>query len=236
MKTSAVLFVIVVGSITLSSCSLVGVATGPTQTYDVHVGDTAQAEKASVDLNIGAGQIVVNGGANKMVDGVITYNVAEWRPIVKNSTDGHALTVNIKQPDNVTGGSGVKYDWDLKLNDHVPTDLSINCGAGEARLNLGTLSLTGLTVNMGAGKLKLDLSGQPSNDYSANVRGGVGEAEVRLPSGVGVWLDAHGGIGGVDVTGLTKHGDHWENDLYGKSKVTVKVSVAAGIGKITIAD
>jgi hypothetical protein len=36
------------------------------------------------------------------------------------------------------------------------------------------------------------------------------------------------------VTGLEKHGDHWENDLYDKAKVNVRIEVNGGIGEIRL--
>jgi len=66
------------------------------------------------------------------------------------------------------------------------------------------------------------------------ISGGVGQANVKLPRDVGIWAEAHGGIGSITVRGLEKHGDHWENDLYDKAKVNVRLEVAGGIGEIRI--
>ena len=66
------------------------------------------------------------------------------------------------------------------------------------------------------------------------VSGGVGQARVRLPAGVGIWAEAHGGIGHIDVQGLTKKDDHWENDLYDSAKTNIRVKVEGGIGQIEI--
>jgi hypothetical protein len=208
---------------------------GPERHDDVHL-DGANVEKANIELDMGAGQLDVDGGADKMVDGTFTYNVAAWKPTLNSSMNGSHATVTIRQPRGTRGGGRTKYVWDLRLNDRILTDLSINCGAGQAKLNLGTLALRSLTVHMGAGQVRLDLSGgQPASDYEVTMEGGVGQADIRLPKGVGVWASAHGGIGSVNVSGLEKHGDHWENDLYNKSKVTVKLQVNGGIGEIRIA-
>lgn len=87
---------------------------------------------------------------------------------------------------------------------------------------------------MGAGQVELDLRGQPKRDYDVNVSGGVGQATIHLPQGVGVRADAHGGIGSIDVTGLTKQGDHYENDLYDKAGVNIRLKVEGGVGQINI--
>ncbi|MBV9766681.1 MAG: hypothetical protein JOZ48_17680, partial [Acidobacteriaceae bacterium] len=76
--------------------------------------------------------------------------------------------------------------------------------------------------------------GKPSRDYDVNISGGVGQATINLPEGVGVYAEAHGGIGSVNVTGLEKRGDHWENTLYDNSKVNLRLKVQGGIGEIRI--
>jgi hypothetical protein len=69
---------------------------------------------------------------------------------------------------------------------------------------------------------------------NVRIHGGVGEARIWLPAGVGIRADAQGGIGSVNVSGLTKRGSTWENDLYQRSPVTVNVEVRGGIGAISI--
>ncbi len=229
------LFALMIGCLCLTGCQFEPAATGPEKTDNIHL-DSANIEKANIELDMGAGQMTIGGGASKLLDGTFTYNVDSWKPVVTNSTNGSHATVTIKQPTGSRGGGRTKYAWDLNLNDHVLTDLTINCGAGQARLNLGSLALRSLEVKMGAGQVQLDLSGEPKHDYDVKIDGGVGQADIHLPKNVGIWATAHGGIGAVNISGLDRHGDHWENDLYNKSKVTVKLQVNGGIGEIKIGE
>lgn len=228
------IFAVATSGFWLGGCGFNNVATGPDRHDAIHL-DSAKIEKANVELDMGAGQMNISGGAEKLLDGTFTYNVDEWKPIVDSTTNDSHATVTIKEPNGARSGSNTKYIWDLHLNDRILTDLTINCGAGQAHLNLGTLALRNLEVHMGAGQVRLDLSGEPAHDYDVKIEGGVGQADIRLPKGVGIYAEAHGGIGSVTVTGLQKKGDHWENDLYNKSKVTVKLEVNGGIGEIKIA-
>jgi predicted membrane protein len=122
----------------------------------------------------------------------------------------------------------------LLLNDDVPLDLEINCGAGQARLDLGNLALRNVEVHMGAGQVDLNLRGKPAHDYEVSISGGVGQATVHLPHDVGVWAEAHRGLGSITVTGLDNKDNHWENSLYDKAGVNVRVKVQGGIGEIRI--
>jgi len=94
--------------------------------------------------------------------------------------------------------------------------------------------LRAVSVQMGVGKLDLDLRGRPRQSYDVHIQGGIGEAVVRLPADAGVHATATGGIGEVKTRGLTKQGDHWENEAYATAKVKVRVDVQGGIGSITL--
>jgi predicted membrane protein len=87
---------------------------------------------------------------------------------------------------------------------------------------------------MGVGELHLDLRGMPKHDYSVFIRGGVGEASVYLPSGVGIEAEAKGGIGGIETTGLQKRDGRYVNDALGHAKTTVRLDIRGGIGSIRL--
>lgn len=208
-------------------------ATGPLREDPVSV-DLNGVERADVELDMGAGELTVNGGAQKLMEGTFKYHGAELAPRLQSSSNGSHATVTIKEPEHVHIGGNQQYAWNLTLNDKVMYDLAVNCGAANARLNLADLALRSVTVHMGVGKVDLDLEGHPTRDYEVNISGGIGQATVRLPHDVGIHAEAHGGIGSVDVTGLEKHGDHYENSLYDSAKVNVRVKVEGGIGNIRI--
>ena len=143
---------IVISCFGLGGCDIDRVATGPERTDDIHL-DVGNVEKANVELDMGAGQMDVQGGSSKLIDGTFTYNVDEWKPLVTDSVSGSHATITIKQPKGARGGGRTKYNWDLNLNDKVLTDLAINCGAGQAKLSLGSIALArSLSVHMGAGQ------------------------------------------------------------------------------------
>ena len=207
--------------------------TGPLREDPVSV-DLGVAQRADVEFDLGAGELNVEGGSPKLVNGTFEYNVAEWRPTVRTSTNGSHSTVTIKQPEHVRLGGNQHYTWNLALNNKVLLDMTMNCGAGHARLNLGDLTLRSVNVHIGVGQVDLDLEGHPTHDYEVNISGGVGQATVHLPQDVGIRAEAHGGIGSINVTGLERRGDHYENSLYDNAKVNVRVKVDGGIGEIRI--
>ncbi len=198
--------------------------------------DKNGAERANIEFDMGAGELTLRGGAQKLLDGHFEYNVPEWKPKVTVSENGSSATITIREPEHVRLGGNQRYRWDLALNNQLLMDVGIHCGAGEARLDLGDLNLRSLSAHMGAGQVDLDLRGHPTRDYDVDISGGVGQATVHLPEGVGVYAEAHGGIGSINVSGLDKRGDHYENSLYDNAKVNVRLKVQGGVGEIRIID
>ena len=217
----------------LSSC-VIGTVTGP-ERRDSRSIERDASERVHVDLHMGAGTLIVGGSARKLLNADFTYNVPSWKPEVRYSSTGTHGELTIRQPGQGHAQIGrTRYQWDLALNNDVPMDLSLHFGAGEARLDLGSLSLLSVEVHMGVGKLDMDLRGNPKHDYDVSVSGGIGEATVHLPSGVGVYAEGSGGIGEIRTQGLRREGGHWVNEAYEDSKVRIHVEVHGGIGAIRL--
>jgi hypothetical protein len=207
---------------------------GPERTETRSV-DLDNSEEVRAELRMGAGELRVRGGAAKLMEARFMYNRLRLRPEVtyhggNAGFRGHLL---VQEPSGVHGGSK-RYEWELAFNDEKPLDLEVKCGAGESRLELGELSLRRVEVEMGVGELRLDLRGTPKNDYSVFIRGGVGEATVYLPTGVGIEADAKGGIGDMQITGLEKREGRYVNDALGHAKTTVRLDIRGGIGSIRL--
>src|SRR5207248_4717108 len=165
--------------------------------------DRDSAEGVGVQLRRGAGNLRIGSGTEKLVRADFDYNVPSWKPEVQYS--GGVL--RISQPEGRSTHFGnTKYEWDLRMNRDVMLDLNINFGAGEARLDLGTLTLRKVDVQMGVGSLEMDLRGNPKHNYDVSINGGVGEATVRLPADAGVYATASGGIGEISARGLHQDG------------------------------
>jgi predicted small secreted protein len=239
MKKLVFLFALLVtAAVLLSSC---GTQRGGTQ----QVGEmqreskSIQAQDAQAvrsKLQMGAGELKITGGADRLMEGEFSYNVSNWKPKVSYDVSGERGELTVKQGSGggVRLGGDARNEWAISLNDEVPTDLVVEMGAGESDLDLDSLTLTGLDLQMGAGKTTVDLTGDYAQDFDASIQGGVGEATVLLPSEVGVKAKAEGGLGKINAKGLKREGDSYVNDAYGNSGVTLSVDVQGGVGQINL--
>ena len=225
---------IIGAALTLSACRIPGTPAGPEQHESLSL-DLGKSETVRAELRMRTGELNVRGGAGKLMDADFKYNVAAWKPEVRyrsTATPGDLVLEQGGGPASFSGNT--KNRWDLRFNDNVPLDFRIEFGAGEARLNLGTLSLRSLDLRMGAGTLSLDLRGAPSKDYWVRIRGGVGEATVYLPRDIGISASASGGLGDISVSGLRKSGDRYVNDAYERSPVQIRLDIQGGVGSIRL--
>lgn len=216
------------------------------------------ADAVQVDIEMGAGTLLVSGGANELLAASFTYNVAAMEPRAtyadgKLDVRDRGVTVRLA---TLAGSGDYRNEWDLRLSDEVPLEMAANLGAGRTDLDLGGLALTRLEVNGGAGEVNLDLSGSQTlreltvsagagpatidltgdwdTDLQAHITGGLGALTLRLPAGEGVLVHASAGIGAVETSGLTKVGEIYTNGVYGVSDATLRVDVDAGAGPVRL--
>jgi hypothetical protein len=240
MKRLAYLLMLLIAAVLGGAC---GMQPGGTQQQEVgklqresKSVELKNAQTARTQLKMGAGELNLTGGADQLMEGDFSYNVADWKPKVSYDVSGQKGELVVRQggSEGSNLGGDARNEWEIRLNDEMPTDLVVQLGAGESDLDLDSLALTGLKLQMGAGKTTVDLTGDYAKDFDASIQGGVGEATVMLPSGVGVKAKAEGGLGKINAKGLKREGDSYVNDAYGNSGVTLSVDVQGGVGQINL--
>jgi len=196
--------------------------------------DLQGAKSAHARLEMGAGQLTINGGANHLLDADFTYSDSFDAPRVDYSVAAEVGQLNISQESHSPHFGRSQNDWNLRFSKDIPLELKVEMGAGQGNLHFRDVPLTRLDLNLGAGQMDVDFTGERKTDLTADIEGGVGQANIRLPKNVGVIAHASGGIGSVNVRGLKRDGDSYTNDAYGKSSATIHLKVQGGIGQITL--
>jgi len=145
-----VLTVLVITSLACSfTVNLPSIETGPDKTFEVNEDLPADGNSAQVRLEVGAASLSIKPNADALVEGSIVYNVTGWEPMVSRSDDSLVIKQETKGIQGIPSSS-IKNDWDLRFNNDVPMDLTINAGAYQGKIELGGLSLTSLNVDDGA--------------------------------------------------------------------------------------
>ncbi|MEO8287320.1 MAG: toast rack family protein [Chloroflexota bacterium] len=196
-----------------------------------------KAEAVAVTVEMGQGTLTLQGGAGDLLNADFNYNVNAWKPIVTYNESSTQGALNIGQAHSegfIRTPDGVRNDWSLRLKDGLPMTLSASLGAGSSTIKLDGLSVSKLDLSSGAGETTLDLTGNWKHNLEATLRTGIGDTTIRLPQDVGVRLTIDGGLSNVSTGGLNHNGKYYTNDAYGKTPVTVEITVQSGIGSVKI--
>jgi hypothetical protein len=214
----------------ISACVPVGDMQQETRSFPLD-----NVDSASIELDIGAGEVVVQGGTDELFEGLFSFNVEKWKPKLDYEVRGGRATVTVSQ-ETVKGipVGNSRNRWDISLNETIPLDINVDFGAGEGKLDLKGLIIRSLEINMGVGDLTVDLSGRHEQDFDVVIDGGVGSVKVYIPQDVGVRVSVDKGIGSVNVRGLKKRGDVYTNEAYQASNVTIDIDIDAGVGSIDL--
>ena len=234
MKTKRILITLILAAALLLGGCNSRLQVGPLQTesQSVELGD---AKSVRVEINFGAGDLELFGGADKLLEADFDYNVAALKPEVKY-TDG---TLVVRQPETngmpaLLGITDFRNNWTINLEDSVPMDLSVDVGGGSGDLLLAGLSLTSLDITLGAGIFTIDLTGDWAKNLDVTIDAGAADVTLRLPNDVGARVNVEEGPHTIEATGLTKDGAIYTNAAYGVSDVTIKVDLVVGIGTINL--
>jgi len=202
--------------------------------HDTHEVELLGAKEVSADINMPAGQLNVTGDAPRLLDSDFRYREEEGKPTVDYSVSGDHGQLTIAQEGRHLHIGTTHNTWNLNFGGTEPLDLKLNMGAGQSDLNFRGLDVRHLEAHIGAGQMTLDLTGPRKSNLEVDVEGGVGSGTIRLPKDVGVRVHASGGIGSINTDGLTREGDAYVNEAYGKSLATITVEVHGGIGEINL--
>lgn len=218
----------------LLSCGEFERSAGPLAVDDKSA-SLAKAELLKAEVRMAAGELRVEGGLKREIKAHLQYNKGGMEPRFQfdDSSFRARLLLDHEEKSLKVGGDN-RNVWELRLPDDVPTDLDIKMGAGDSHLRIGSMDLRSVRFHIGAGRVVADLRGTPKRDYEIEINGGVGDCEVALPRSAGLRVEAHGGIGSIDISGLERKGDVWENEAYSKSGVKVRLKARGGIGRIQV--
>ena len=86
--------------------------------------------------------------------------------------------------------------WNVALARHLPFQLELRGGVGEAEIDLSHVQADTVKLDTGVGKVTLTLPAQ-ERLVSVDIRGGVGLTAVRMPAGVCGEVKIKGGVGQV---------------------------------------
>jgi len=217
-----------------------------------------KATFVNVQISFLGGTMDVSGGSKKLMTAKFEYSEQKWKPKVDYHVKNNIGNLKVWMPDaddDISIDDDDLNEWDIRLTNNVPMDLSIKLGGGVGNYDLHSLTMNSLEIRLGGGKLKidlrnsslprldfkaiageatLDLSGKWENDLDADFICGVGELNLKLPDKVGVRINATGILGNINAPDFTKEDNTYTNDAYHETDVTLYIDIFGGIGNINL--
>lgn len=194
------------------------------------------AKALDVDIDLGLGNLFIEGGSPEWVSGEFTYNHKKLEPKVTYKKQKDVGKVKIKQGSKTTFGFNkgkFENEWDLQLTNDIPIDLDVDMGVSTSTLNLKGLHLNSLSIDSGVGESVIDLSGDWKKGFRADFDLGVGDVTIILPKQTGVRVNVSKGIGRVDLKDFTVQNDGvYVNDAYTSADAIIDISLDIGVGDV----
>ncbi len=192
---------------------------------------------AEVELNYGAGELSVEGGAE--ADTVLSgdFEGGVNQQVRRNGDSAHIRLSNSERifwgPWN--WGGSFRRRWSVRLNEQCPLDLTVKTGASDCHLDLTNCRVETLHLETGASSTQILL---PAHAGHTEVSGSSGAASVTLtvPEGVAARIRASGGVASINVnrSRFPRQGNVYQSPDYETAENTVDIHVEMGVGSLEI--
>jgi hypothetical protein len=189
----------------------------------------------SLAINGGAGRFRVSGGSTMLVEAHSSNDDLRLvRATAVLGGGGERADVRIDQSGNRRVG-GATADVETRVASDVPTDLSVNGGAGEFIVDLSDVMLRSGELNVGAASLTLTLP-RPAAEVGIDVNAGASSIVIVVPEGVEARVTTTGALNSLKSsnTRVAANGSAAETSGYGSAKARVTVKVTAGVSSVTV--
>ena len=209
---------------------------------DVSV-DRRSATSLSLDINGGAGRFRVSGGSTMLVDASSPNEDLRLRRAEFDKSGEHA-DVRLDQSSASRVGT---VDVRVRVASNVPTELTINGGAGDFTVDLSDVAVSGAELNVGAASLTLTLpnsaaltelvtGAKPPADVNIEVNAGASSIIVEVPDAVEARVTTTGALLSLRSTNprLVTSGSAGETTGYATAQTRYTVRITAGASSVTI--
>ncbi len=226
------------------------------------------ATTAKITIDSGPGHLTIGGLAASerlLTSGTLQYLESQGAPSRALTRTGGRATLTLRKgavsqswlrlPWAACGGA---YEWQVRLNPGVPTDLTAHSDGGNLRLNLAGLAVTGLAADTGGGNIEIllpdrasglsakastgggdvtvDLGSGTTGRNAVSAQSGAGNVLVRVPSGLAARIRATTGAGKatVDPRFARLADNTYQSPDYESAANRVEITVQSGAGNVSV--
>lgn len=202
--------------------------------FDQHFSEPyADMEKASIDIEFGAGDLYLKKPCAELVtvdamSNFVNYSFrtepGENQTAVFVSGKGHTKNVNKKNTN----------DLEIALCDQPVWDFVLDMGASDAELDFSPYKIANLEINGGACDLDLKL-GDSGCDTKVEINTGASDIDIKVPEGLDCQINIESAITGKDFKGFEKISRGiWQTPNYGQGEHKIVIDLSCAVSDISV--
>ncbi len=189
-------------------------------------------ERASIELKLDLGKLTMGESTTLLYECISQYQYKEFEPFEKYSSTEKEVSILIYHlPVRRKNFYNVKNDWQLKLNNQIIYNLSIETGAINTDCNLSDFKVEKLYIESGASNINLVI---PQYDSKIIIDTGVSNIDIAIPKNVGATVSIDSGIAIKDLDDFIKRNSTYISNNYNSSEYKTEIEIDCGVSHIDI--
>ena len=189
---------------------------------------------SSVVIKSGVGKVNITGGSEELADGNLRSNISNLKIDNDTSSEKQKLSLEVESKDRIELLSEVKNDLTVKLNSELPTDISLNLGVADSKLDLREVLVNNLDIEIGVASLDL-IMGDRAEMAKVNLRSGLSSVKISLPGNVGSKIIIKEGFSSKQLKNFEKIDDEtYQTSNYDEAEKKIEIDLDIGLSRLEI--
>lgn len=189
---------------------------------------------SSVVIKSGVGKVNITGGSEEFAEGNLRSNISNLKIDNDTSSEKQKLSLEVESRDRIELLSEVKNDLAVKLSSELPTDISLNLGVADSKLDLREVLVNNLEIEIGVANLDL-IMGDRAEMAKVNLRSGVSSVKISLPDNVGSKIIIKEGLSAKQLKDFKKIDDKtYQTANYDEAEKKIEIDLDIGLSMLEI--
>lgn len=209
-----------------------GPGRGSAETFTI---DLQNAAEAQIEIDHGAGQVVVTGGAP---EGACLEATAGAAMDYKSRLGDGTLKVKVDAGPSALPFFGPEGGvWQFRLTERIPLSLEVNAGAASMDFDLTDLQVKLFKLETGASSTRLKLPAHAGQTV-VEIEGGAASYTIMVPQGVAARVSMEGGLSALEIDERRfprQAGGYYQSPDYDTAANRAEIRIEGGASSITVA-
>jgi hypothetical protein len=212
---------------------------GSGSTFSLADPGTGEVSSGTAFIRTGVGRLTLRGGQKlATADGMSPFGI----PTLETTRDGSSAEVRIGPSGSSVGPvfGGARSVMDVTLGRTVTwKSIEVQAGLSESDIDLSDLEVARTKLSLGLSSSRVTF-GTKVSDAEATIDGGMSSLTIRVPSDLGVEIDARTGLGSLNVpsgwerTAGSGSAATWRSDGYSEASSKLRLHVEAGLSSVAV--